>query len=286
MHFQGGIIMKIKRWIAFGIGTLLIIMLLWIYGSFNGLITSKLWVKHCANGYIQEHYKEYDFQLNEVNYNFKDGLYNAKIVSPTSEDSTFSLAYDWTGKLIWNSYEENVIEKWNTMQRIDMQYRKYSDQVIVSKDFPFSDSEICFGSIQWKDEIETMRDGTLLYEPFGLDKTQIKLDQQFDSNELGREAGYLVIYVQDDEVSIKKAASLLLELKTYMDQRKVLFHAVDFHLQKTSSGHQESSERIDLIKFMYKDIKAEEIDKKIEKCLTITKQYYEEKDHEKAEEMY
>ena len=37
---------------------------------------------------------------------------------------------------------------------------------------------------------------------------------------------------------------------------------------------------------MYKDIKAEEIDKKIEKCLTITKQYYEEKDHEKAEEMY
>ena len=91
MHFQGGIIMKIKRWIAFGIGTLLIIMLLWIYGSFNGLITSKLWVKHCANGYIQEHYKEYDFQLNEVNYNFKDGLYNAKIVSPTSEDSTFHL---------------------------------------------------------------------------------------------------------------------------------------------------------------------------------------------------
>ena len=109
---------------------------------------------------------------------------------------------------------------------------------MFQKDFPFSDSEICFGSIQWKDEIETMRDGTLLYEPFGLDKTQIKLDQQFDSNELGREAGYLVIYVQDDEVSIKKMASLLLELKTYMDQRKVLFHAVDFHLQKTSSGHQ------------------------------------------------
>lgn len=273
--------MKFKKKIAFIVGTILTLLLILIYISFNGNFISNFLVSHCAEDYLEEKYSQYDYQLQEVQYSFKDGLYYAKIISPTSEDSRFSISYDWLGNLQWDSYESDVLEKFNTIRRIDEQYRKYTDHVLLSPQNPLPVTDICFGSVQELDECEKMEDGTLLYEPFGIDISKLKLDQIFDNEELGRQAGYLVIYLEDDDISVEKTMQMLLELRNYMDEKNVSFCAVDFHLRRPN----DYDEAINLIKFKYDDIYEMNLKERVEKSMKQTEYYYQDLDNQKQKEI-
>lgn len=277
MLFQGGKIMKVKRIIAFLIGTALLGTILYLYFGFNGSFLVKLYVNSCAQDYIEETYQNEQLNIDEVVYNFKDGLYYVKVSKPNSQDIHFSISYTWNGTRRYDEYENMVLSKWNTMTRLDMEYRDLVQEVLTKQDFPLPITDIAYGDLQEMEDAVKYVNNKNLYTPFGIDTKSLKIDGHYDIKELGKIAGVLTLYVEDEEVSIDKATQYLILLKDYMDKNNIPFYAVDFVLQKPNRNE----ESINLIKFLYKDIQGEDLKKKVEENYQKTQQYYHEWDQEK-----
>src|SRR5690625_4364431 len=131
-------------------GFLIIVVGLLIVNAFNGNPVSKMMAKKQAKNHIAEHYGDRDFIIDDVFYNFKDGYYNANVISPSSIDSHFTI-YVTSNKVNDDSYEDEVLSGWNTYERIDREYRELVDEVFLAEDFPLV-SHIDFGTIEMFDE--------------------------------------------------------------------------------------------------------------------------------------
>ncbi|MEG2234777.1 MAG: hypothetical protein RRZ42_09140, partial [Oscillospiraceae bacterium] len=158
--------------------------ILFVGNAFVGNPISKMLATNTAQKYINQHYAGRDYIVEKVNYNFKDGGYYAKISSPSSVDSYFSLAISLTGKLGWDSYEDMVTSGRNTWDRVDNEYRKMVKAVFDAEDFPYV-SHIAGGSIREKFSAEQRS----IDKDFGLDAETLVLDKPYDLRELGAKYG-------------------------------------------------------------------------------------------------
>lgn len=145
----------------------------------NGNLITKIRTKIKARAYINKVYKDKDYYIDKVNYNFKDNNYYAKIMSKSSRDTYFEVAYDNKVKFVRDTYKDEVLSMWNTANRLNMEYSKLFKDLIEKK---FKNNlEFTYANLIFKEEDSKSE----------LTRSSLKLDQHYDVNQLGVNAGYL-----------------------------------------------------------------------------------------------
>ena len=247
-----------KKWmkIAALIVALLIIAGLCVFA--NALVgnpISKWLATRTAEKHLEEVYGDTDFEIEKIGFNFKDTDYYAHIMSPSSEDSSFSLRIGMWGQLLLDTYESRVLSGNNTQNRLCMEYRALADTVLEAPDYPFT-SFIAYGDLQVgfrPADVELPAD---YYPEHYYIIEELVLDKKYDIRELAKKAGCMVVYVEDDVVTIERAAEVLLELKEVFDRKNVPFYSIDFVLEypRKPEGGTIKEGRVNVEGFLYSDI--------------------------------
>ncbi|MBR3789954.1 MAG: DUF3139 domain-containing protein [Clostridia bacterium] len=242
---------KILKVLALVLAIILILGIGVFANSLVGHPVSKYLATKSANEYIEKTYSDKDFVIEEVNYDFKTGGYYARVTSPTSIDSHFSLAFNFLGKLELDCYDD-VTSGWNTAMRLEDDYRNAVKAITESKDF----SEkyfIAYGEIPC-----VLSDYPIDEEhpEYALQKEDLVIDKIYDIKEVASEHGKLILYAYDEEVTVERLSELLLEVKNKFDNSGVTFKAVDFVLEppKKEGEAMMSDEQIQIKNFYYSDI--------------------------------
>ena len=221
----------------------------------NGVVgnpVSKWLATNGAKNRLEEVYADTDYEIERVTYSFKDGNYHVFVKSPSSPDSEFSMSLNWKGQLSWDSYEDRVLSGENTAARINKEYRAATEAIFTSPAFPYY-SHIEFGDIEFNSREWVETEGLPGYALFTED---LELDKIYDIRDLGKVAGHLVLYVYDEDVSVEKAAEILLEVKHLMDAGGVSFYVIDLVLEypKPVDDSPRKEGRVETMEFLYDDI--------------------------------
>ena len=271
-----------KKWmkIAALVAALIIIAGLCVFA--NALVgnpVSKWLATRTAEKHLEEVYGDTDFEIEKIGFNFKDTDYYAHIKSPSSEDSSFSLRIDMFGNLMLDTYESRVLTGNNTQNRLYMEYRALADTVLEAPDYPFT-SFIAYGDLQVgfrPADVELPAD---YYPEHYYIIEELVLDKKYDIRELAKKAGCLVVYVEDDAVTVERAAEVLLELKKVFDRKNVPFYSIDFVLEypRKPEGGTTKDGRVNVEGFLYSDIYEEGLVERVRMADEKLNAYYEEQD--------
>ena len=276
-----------KKWlkIAALLAALAIIAGLGIFA--NALVgnpVSRWLAKRTAQKHLETVYGDTDFEIEKIGFNFKDIDYYVHIKSPSSEDSSFSLQIDMLGNLKLDTYESRVTYGGNTQNRLYMEYRALVDTVLEAPDYPFT-SFIAFGDLKVGFSAPDVEVGVPYWPESYMILDKVELDKKYDIRELAKTAGYLVIYVEDDEVTVERAAEVLLELKELFDSKNVPFYAIDFVLEypRKAEGGNTKEGRVNVEGFRYSDIYEEGLTERVRIADEALNAYYEEQDAKREE---
>jgi len=272
---------KTTKIIAGILAFILIAGILWVANGLIGNPISRILANRSAKKYIAETYPEMDLEVSKANFNFKSGNYAVFVESPDSIDTHFSLSITQAGKVRWDSYEDYVIGKLNTYERVNKAYREMVDEIFESEDFPY-ESDIDFGDLKIKE------DG--FYESFGpiygIDREELELDRIYDIKELGKIAGELVLYIDEEQVNAKRASEILLDIKEIFDAKDIPFYAIDFTLMEPKTEeNMRDRESFGVKAFLYSDIYEEGLIERLEKASSELGDYYKKEDGKKEKEM-
>lgn len=267
---------------AFIVAMVLIVGVGWFANELVGNPISKMLATNAAERHLEAEYADKDFYIDRVTYSFKDCNYYAYVKSQSSVDSEFTLCISGGGKLKWDSYEDRVVKGWNTANRLSTEYREVVDSVLESPTFPFG-HDIGFGELQCISREYAHTEGIPEY---ALITEDLVLDKVYNIAELGKEAGHLVLYVQDEAVTVERAAEVLLELKYLMDEAGVPFYAIDFVLEypRNEDGTWREG-RIETQDFLSKDIYEEGMVERVNAANEAAIAYHAGEDAEKADLM-
>ena len=270
---------KVLKVLALVVAIALIIGIGLFANALVGNPVSKFLATKSAEEHLAKNYGDKDFVVEEVNYDFKTGGYYARITSPTSIDSHFSLSFNFFGELKLDCYDD-VTTGWNTAMRLEDDYRNAVKTVTESKDF----SEkyfIAYGEIPC-----VLSDYPIDEEhpEYALQKNELVLDKVYDIREVAAEHGKLVLYAHDDEVTYERLAELLLDVKNKFDKSGVTFKAVQFVLEPTKREGEAlmSEEQIKIRNFYYSDIYEDGLVERVKKANQETIEY--DKEQEKIKE--
>ena len=194
--------------------------------AFLGNPVSALLARNAVDRYVDEVYSHLDLQRSRFGYDFKTGGYFAYLTSETSPDTAFYIRTDMLGNIRQDSYDTWVAHKYNTELRIREEYRVLTDTVFRSGDFPY-ELDIHYGDISFAGDMQW---GEAEYE-FALPREILELDKIYDVKELGRVAGVLTVYTMDDEVTVERAAEIMLHIREIFDDAGVPFRMLDFVLR-------------------------------------------------------
>lgn len=246
--------------------------------SLVGNPVSKLLAQRTAEAYLAQTYGGTDFYVEDLGFSFKDGHYYAHIKSPSSMDTWFTLYITMGGRLTQDTYPD-VLSGSTTARRLMDGYRALADTVLESPAFPY-ESEIAFGDLEIIDRAWL---GGEDVPDYALIEDQLELDKLYDIPALGAKAGHLVIYVSDETVTVERAAEIMLDIKSLMDDGGVPFYVMDFTLQHPrptpDAPRPEGSIRI--LNFPYADIYKEDMINRVQTAYRDTMAYYAERDGEK-----
>ena len=203
---------------------------LWMGNGFFGNTVSALLARMGLNRYVEETYGHMDLQTERFGYNFKTVGYFAYLTSETSRDTAFYIYMDMLGHVTHDSFDTWVTGKMNTEQRVQEQYRVLTDTILESADFPYK-SDILGGMLDFQQDREVGDDRDYNY---AIPREELILDKQYSEEEIlsfGERAGILTIYVQEDTVTVERAAEIMLDIKAMFDDASVTFYRMDFVLQ-------------------------------------------------------
>ena len=274
---------KVLKVLALILAIVLIIGIGLFANALVGNPVSKFLATKGAEEHLAKNYSDKDFVVEEVNYDFKTGGYYARITSPTSIDSHFSLSFNWLGKLELDYYDDDVTTGWNTAMRLEDDYRNAVKAVTESEDF----SEkyfIAYGEIPC-----VLSDYPIDEEhpEYALQKEELVIDKIYDIKEVASQHGKLVLYAYDEEVTHERLAELLLDVKNKFDNSGVTFKAVDFVLEPPKEEGQPlmSDEQIKIRNFYYSDIYEDGLVERVKKANQETIEYDKEQEKIKEEEI-
>ena len=241
---------------------------------------SKMLAKSTVQNYLAATYSDTDYYIDRISYNFKDGNYHAFIKSPTSIDTEFTLSITMSGKLQWDSYED-VLSGFNTSRRIDQEYRELTDTLFNNPSFPYT-CYIGFGTLEIYPAYLIENADLADVPSYALNQDELVLDKIYNIQELGRQAGHLVIYVEDDTVTIERAAKIMLDIKDQFDAAGIPFAAMDFTLQypRPEEGQRPEGE-VGVADFPYDEIYEDGMTDRVTEADKALKAYYEEQDAKK-----
>ena len=207
----------------------------------------------------------------------------ARIYSPKSVDSDFTLYIDFFGNVTYDSYEYDVLTGQNTADRLNAEYRNAVDRVLNSTLFPYN-SNIGYGDIEFiPEEYKNNYD----VPDYAIVTETLILDEIYDINEMGSKAGHLTIYVADDELSKEKMAEVLLTIKDIFDRSGVRFYAINCVIEnrKDDIAPSPAIQQIEVQHFLYSDIYEENLADRVEKSIKETEEYYRQMDEIKEQEI-
>jgi len=237
---------------------------------------SHLLAENAAEKHIEENYSDTDFYVERVSFSFKDTCYYAHINSPSSVDSHFMLYIDMLGNVKYDFYENDVLDGWNTARRIGDDYRDLVDSILESPSFPYY-CDIGYGDIEFIPEEYADNPDVPSY---ALHIEDLEVDGIYNLTELGVQAGHLVLYINEDTVTIERAAEIMLDIRSIFDDAGVSFYSMDFVLEypRNEDGTRNSENRIDINGFLYEDIYEEGMVERVQAANEATKEYYAEMD--------
>ncbi len=257
---------KLLKAAAFLTAAIFIIGLGIFANALVGNPVSKMLAKRTANAYLDERYADTDFYIESVHYSFKLPSYTVKIKSKSSDDSYFSLEIDSLGKLLLDHYDSMVANRGNTARRLDDAYRNLTDAVWESPSFPFTlSSGIAYGILEFTPQDYAQNSDIPSY---ALMQEDLELDGLYDIQKLGRQAGHLVVYIEDDLVTTERAAEILLEIRRLMDEAGAPFYAIDLTLQppRAEGEHpMQAGNYLTIKQFLYADIYPDGLKERIER---------------------
>ncbi|MPW24224.1 hypothetical protein GC105_00230 [Alkalibaculum sp. M08DMB] len=257
--------MKVKKILAGLIALILIGLILINANAFVGNPISKILVNQAAQKYVEDNYSNLDLELEKASYNFKDGNYYVYAKSKTSIDTHFSINFTGMGKFIYDNYKTDVIEKFNTWERVNTLYHDLVDTVVKN----YSNNNIAYG------EIFDKSDGF----------QELELDKDYDIKKMAREKGHIVIYLTSDKLNEEILTQKLLEVKKLFDQKEIPFYSIDFTLEAPFSEDEKRRESINIINFLYQDIHEDGLQERVNENINKTIEYYEEMDKENENEL-
>lgn len=271
---------KIWKMLAGLVAILLIGLILFMTNAFVGNPISKALAHHSVEKYIAATYPGQGYEIEKIGYNFKLGNYMAHIVKPGSLDRHFTVEVSILGQIGYDRHD-HVTKGWNTFERINGDYRQMVDRVLDGPEYPLT-GDIKFGQIREINEVEVGFEGE---EAYGLDMGTLEVDQTYDIKAIGKVAGRLTIYAEDEEISAAKAGEKLLALKAYLDQNDLPFYALDFVLEKPRKEGvvNPDGDLIQLENFPYRDIYEGGLAQRIQAADEKVKKSYEALDKEKSE---
>lgn len=263
---------KAKKIIAGTLAFALIGFILMTVNQFVGNPLSRMLVNRSAEKYIAENYGDLDLEAEKADYDFKTGRYYVAVKSNTSIDTHFDMGYTWAGKFDYDGYEDAVLSKWNTWQRVDKEYWDLVESKIESK-MDFKEPEFMYGEIRYAD-----------------DKVDsLERDKLYDIKELAKSKGHIVLHMEREERDAKVMTEILLNIKNLFDGEEIPFYQIDIDLRQPriedDSGEEidNSEEDLSIENFPYEDIYLEGLEKRVEKNIEETGKYYREEDKKQKE---
>ena len=280
--------MKQKNTITIAVLIMLAIVLVPVM-FFVGNPLSYLLIPLRGNAYLQENYPDLDVEISDVTYDFKIGGWYAYAVSPTSRDTWFRVYIDGWGNVEGDAYSL-VESRSTTAERIAKDYRELADPILEKVPL---DTSIAFADMTFMGGREYYTvvgpDGeTINYtmeKDYGLIIGGLELDADYDAAALGAMHGRITIYIHDEEVSVKKAAEALLELKDYFAEAGLPFRGIHLTLcEPLNENGQNVGEQIVLKDFLYEDIYEEGLVERVQANWDEVQVHYAQMDGADKEE--
>lgn len=255
----------------------LIGILLWTANGFVGNPISKSMANKSAKKFIHENYQELNLDVEDAEYSFKDGKYLVGVTSPTSMDTYFTVIVLPNGQVFNTTYEDRFLSKFNTWHRVNEEYRVMVSSVMEQSDFPY-ESEIDFG------EIPIINPDDETFGPkFGVVLEDLEIDEKYNLKALASDVGHIVYYTEDKDVSSKKAAEILIDLKKIFDENEVPFYTIDFTLEEPKDEDTDllNLKTFSVSNFPYDDIDGDNLPKRLEESAEELKKFYDDMDEKK-----
>ena len=262
----------------------IIAVLIWFGNVMMGNPVSHALASKAAKSFLSDRFSGTDYQMERITYSFKDGRYHAFMLSPTSIDGDFSVCFSMLGEYCYDTYD-SVQDGWNTAQRLNSEYRKLTDTILNDPALPYDNTQvysIMFGELEIYPK-EFIDDPNVHDIPdYSLVQDDLELNKIYDIKELGAKAGHLVLYVDNDIISVEEAARIMLDFRSMFDEADIPFYAMDFVLRhpRTEDG-QSDDEEIRINDFLYQDIYEDGLTDRIEIAIEETAAYYAMLDHMK-----
>lgn len=221
--------------IAFSIVTFMIFSVLYVDIKGNPLKFYEF--KRGAEKYISKKYPKYDFYVESIDFDSREGDYSINIKSKESRDRWFSIVINEESSFnpekenrssfeqFEDNYEKNVLSGLSTFQRISNEYSEFVKSEIKDE---FS---IPLKSISGRLGGKFVNYDGEEYYPEEIDAGDIvigdlKLDEEYDLRELGKLGGHIIPVFDAEETSEELVAKMLLEVKEYCDKNSIYFSAI------------------------------------------------------------
>ena len=258
-------------------GIALISVLIWFGNVMIGNPVSHAFASKAAKAFLSDRFSGTDYQMERITYSFKDGRYHAFMTSPTNIDGDFSVCFSMLGEYCYDTYD-SVLDGWNTAQRLESEYRKLTDTILNDPALPYDNTQIysiMFGRLEIYPK-EAFEDPNATDVPeYAILLEDLELNKIYDIKELGAKAGHLILYVDNDTISVEETARIMLDFRSMFDEAGIPFYAMDFVLRhpRTEDGKSDDEE-IRINDFLYQDIYEEGLADRIEIAIEQTAAYY------------
>lgn len=268
---------KIFKIIALVVAIGLIGFIAFFYNALNGNPLSQLLAERGTQKYLAEQFPGTDYYAETVGYNFKFSNYYAFIRSESSIDTQFTVYLDFFGRVERDTFQ-SVTDLFVTEMRLDEDYRKLTDTVFDSPEFPYGEN-IGYGELMIASR-DLMENPNIWDCPdYAMPQEDLIFDGVYDIRELGKQYGHLVVYVESEELTMERAAEVMLKIRAIFDRMGVPFRAMDFVLElpKPEDGPW-PDEQIHVSHFPYEDIVEEGLVERVQEAHDALTAYYAELD--------
>lgn len=221
---------KILKILALVLALCLLGGLGWFANGLVGNPVSRLLAKRALENYVEQTYSHLDLKTERFGFDFKSGGYFAYVRAEGSLDTAFYIDMDMLGHVTYDSYDTWVTSKMNTERRVEEQYRQMTMTVLDSAAFCYT-SDIKGGTLEFAQDWEL---GDERDHSYAIPREELVMDKEYSLSEirqLGARAGILTVYVQEDTVTVERAAQIMLHIKQLFDTEEVPFYRLDFVLQ-------------------------------------------------------
>lgn len=220
--------MKVFRVIAMIIAIAATAWLIWFGCALSGNPISYFLVKSSSQKYAAENYP--GFEVSNPGYNFKNGSYFVRISKPGSEDWHFVASFRQNGDYLYDNYDSNIANGFNTRTRLETRYRELVKSVLESPAYPF-ETDIGFGELIFARDSDY--EDSYPAHDFSIPTDILEPDGLYDIAALGEIGGVLDICVLSEDQSPERAAEILRELDALMTKGGVTFRAIDLTLESS-----------------------------------------------------